>query len=434
MIPRLALAACLLVAAGEAVADEGLVRKLGPTIDQAFFHLSVSGEAREGVPDLRNGKGFGIGPDLVITSQHLVGDDSEWAPEWRPDLAPEIVRAMRPLSRRIELTRRAEPDRPLRENFVRPVPMASIDATAIVLPELEMSPYFQLSICPIAAGETYFAVLTLAPDPASVRSVREVGLVELRAAGFRPPDYGPLNVFDIVGTTDFAREAEGHDGSPILDAEGNVVAVVSALTAHGSGHRVLATPIQPFFPGAMGMLALAVDDRRTSGDRLACSLADTVRRLYDSLSSHAFWEVSATRDSEGRIDEIYLEYDTILAEPDIVSVEARIEYWGNDMPDRFQDAGAAQTSRLPVPNLPAELKKVEITDQKEGASRTFVTDAVGIGGRLFVENWVREEAGPAGRIDFVEIMITPRFGNASVQGRPIAFRLPYFAPTQTPER
>jgi hypothetical protein len=359
----------------------------------AFFQVSVSGQtARPDIPNQRQGKAFAVGPHLLVTSQHVIGDASDWKPrdsanDGRP-LAIEIKRALRPVDRTIEITR-ALPDSPietLTDSIVLPTPYA-LDTAALLLPNNEFKKYFRLSLCDIKKGDKYGAIM-VTEDPTEPSSAKSGAFVELEAEGYKPEQFGPLYLFVRTGGANFNGSSEGHDGSPILDGEGNVVAVVSAVSAKGgSGYLVLATPIQPLFPAASALMARSIDfasDARATS--LKCSLSDTVKQIREEVSAHVSWKEEPERDGENILEELRLHYDPMSPQTAIQSMVVEYNYWGTRGPEAPNGM-----KPLPVP-VPTNINTYSPSTE-QGRERDFdLTDIVRIG-RQVLEPELKRKGG-----------------------------------------
>jgi hypothetical protein len=406
-------------------AETILPEELRLTVAEAFFHVAVTGDATDGNEPKRWGKAFAISPNLLITSRHVVGDPHEW--KLTTTGKPEVDRAARSLNRQIQLARAVEVKEHETANFIQPAPSHTIDAAGVFAPGLDLERYFHLSMCEIKEGESYNAIMTVSKDPKTSDSVSAVEMVELKAADFKPAEYGPLYVFDTVGNPTFTPDRDGHDGSPILNKEWDVIAIVSAVTTDGNIHRILATPIEGLFPGINSILSRAADWGTAVDDSLACSLADTVKRIHDEVSSHAIWNAVAKRDNEGRLNDVYLSYENIAKEPNIASITVAYSFHGVDLPGAFADT-----------NSPAERisfqdpggGQLKISEKTSEDPRKFVTHEIGRIGRDLVEPHVRERAGANGRIDFVRLQIIPIFENPLINGKKAVLELPW---TRGPE-
>jgi hypothetical protein len=383
------------------------------TVDEAFFHVTVTGTLKgESQSHDRHGKAFGIGRNLLVTSRHVVGDPEEWEPDGDSQ-SDEIARAMRPLQRKVWIQRKADSEAG-DENFVLPAPSHAIDAAGISVPDLDLGSYFQLSMCEIEEGQIYTAIM-VETDPREPSSIARPTGVELRASGYDPLKYGALYVFDTApGNASFEGEPDGHDGSPILDREGNVIAIISAVTALGGGrgHRILATPIQPLFPGASTLLSLAPELTELKSS-LKCSLADTVRRIHDEVSSHAIWSVDVKRDNEGKASTVHLSYESISQEPNISAIDVYYEFWGIDTNFKtdvtrisFQDPNPTSTIRL--------------DDTAPRKQREFEAHEIARIGRDIVEKHLASIA-QNGFIDHVQLYIF-QVEDGVRQEKPLVFR------------
>lgn len=417
-VARLALFGAALAFASTAAAQELDEAKLLIISRSAFFHVTAEGAASPvqlgacGSPPAANGrrtcqgKGFAIGPQLLLTARHLVGDDQDWLPKGGVNL--EIARAARPLDRSVALRRAAGAPAlsGLTNSIVLPTPGGGADIAGLSLPSrAKLDTFFGLSVCGIVEGGTYFAVMTENGQPDDPASIDEPIVVPLKAAGYDAANYGPLYVFESIGSPRFHGEMDGHDGSPVVDKDGNAVAIVSAVTATGGAgtHRILATPIQPLSPGATAMLAQS-DEK---GSQLKCSLADTVgqirndvRQIKDEVAAQAIWTVKVEREKvTGKLETIRLSYDNVGREPNIESIEIYYEFHGIH-PDL-----APSVERINYPNDPHGNILTNVSRGDEDSE--FWTSEIGRIGRETVEPFVKQTAPQKGVVRFVRISIYP---------------------------
>ena len=369
-------------------------------VGHAFFHITVEGTPSDAsVTTPHQGKAFAIGPHLLATSQHIVGDANEWKPKEADNgtpLAPEVKRAMRPVDRRIELKGNSDLNPgEFSDVIVLPTPYA-LDTVGLLLPNKTLERFFRLSLCEIVEHGTYGAIMTTAENPADPRSITNAKLIQLEAKGYDPLQYGPLYVFERKGGADFHGETEGHDGSPIFDADRNVVAIVSAVTAKkGSGEPlILATPIQPLFPAASVLMARAID-LGTDGS-LRCSLSDTVRQLNEEVSAHAIWDVNPAYDDDGVLKDLHLDYDSMTEKPNVESIVFEYKFLGKQ--DR---ALPFSTLTYPdnTPNFNIELKPSTERDHEREFALTQMVDE----GRQ-VEKLLKD-LNTGGYIDYVQVTV-----------------------------
>jgi hypothetical protein len=362
--------------------------------------VTVTGKLRSPTtgPSTRTGKAFAIAPELLITAQHLIGSADEWEP--LNGQATEVARAIRPVDRQIEVRRALETaavvtvSEAIRENYVLPT-VSTSGAIGLSIPDLNLTKHFCLSICPIAKDRKYNAILTAARDPREAASVTQPVLVELKPHGYNPQSYGGLYVFEVVAQHQL--EKDGHDGSPIVDEDGRVVALVSAVTREPSGYRVLATPTGPQFPGASEMLSRAPETGLKSNAGLKCSLADTVRRIHDQVAAHATWSVRLQRDPKGRLeDPLSLSYESVSERPNVAALEIHYEFHGKEKD--FQES----VSRITYPG--SEKNVIEVSDVSPRNDREFVTSEIIRAGRTQVEPYLKG-IKQNGQIHFVRLYI-----------------------------
>lgn len=362
---------------------------------QAFLHVEVRGTPLDPTNPLqeseRFGKAFAISPDMLVTTMHVVGDEAEW--KLARNTRDEITRAVRPLDRTVEVTGANGGQVPLRDIIVLPAATHAIDAAAIFVPGLDLDSYYQHSLCDIREGEIYAALMTDAADPADRRSVDSPTLVHLRASGHRPGEYGGLYVFVPEDAPGFSAEPWGHGGSPIFDADGNVAALISAVTATSEGIRILATPIQPLFPGTNQILARGPDTSTASRAQLKCSMLDMVARIHDQVASHAIWTVSAEMEDGRASGDILFEYESVADPPNIASIEVRYQFWGTEK------EGDELTR---IAHRPSNEDVVVLTPGR--LLRSFATSEIVRVGRRLVEPFISQGGGS---IRFLRLTITP---------------------------
>lgn len=378
-----------------ATAEPGDAAWLKEMARSAVFHVSVTGKLPTNPPTrapLRSGKAFAVGPNLVVTSQHLLGDPEEWAQADSP--SEQIRRLVRPLERTMSL-RPANGDA-IAGGIVLPAAFVS-DVAGISIPNRKLTSYFRLSMCEISETRIYTAIMTEVSFPSDPTSIDYMTLVKLRPGKPNPSEYGSLLVFDTVEPPQFHVDPTGHDGSPVLDEDGSVVAIISAVVeAPGGGYRILATPIQPLFPVASAVMALAPASDGSADASLKCSLSDTVKRINDQVIAHATWSVDIPeRDPDGLPEEgLYLRYESVAERPSIKKISFEYRYIGAQRKDE----------------QPRELKyqskdnKVNILTLQQSSSWKFALREIIIEGKEEVEPYLEKEK-EGGRIDIVEIRI-----------------------------
>lgn len=299
------------------------------------FHVEVTGVPATGSSEItRSGKAFAVGPNILITARHVVGSNGDWKPA---DAVPEeIARVTRRLQRVMSLTRVKEYDPvdlapPTKRVFVVPPLSEELDAVIVSAPELKVHEPFRLSFCDIVAGKNYRVLLT-EDDPTQRESLGKPVAVDLVARGYKPDEFGSLYVFEPSAGQNFSKEPNGNGGAPIVDAAGDVVAMVSAVYTQNATY-ILATPITPQIPGASNFLARipGVDGQ----DTVQCSLGQTVRKIYDRVASQYYWAVEVTRAEDGTIEKIVVSYDDPTSETAMPSVKILPTFYG--ITKNFQD-------------------------------------------------------------------------------------------------
>ena len=411
----IALAACPARAQEEEGRDAGWLRGAAA---EAFFHLDVTGHlaganGQPGAAESRWGKAFAIGPNLLLTSNHVFGDWSEWAPRDEP--RREVARAVRPIDRDVTLLAAdQDPDRPIRDLVLLPAFSPAVDAATLLVPGLDLAPdtIFQLSLCPIREGEPYAALL-VSGDPTAAPSIAETAAVPLVAEGYRPAAYGGLYVFSLDGGQTFDAGPDGHDGSPVVDASMNVVALVSAVTRDGGRTTILATPIQPLIPGTDLLLSQAPTLAGVTA-RPKCSMADLVGEMDYNVSTHAIWSVSPDRDNAGPTGLLKFTYDSIYRAANIKSIQVEYEFYGHKTSD-------GPYTRLPLAGGGDRSDGVVDIPQRSETSRVFrdaeILDAA-------KQTLMPSITPRGGQISFVQLRITPTYlGLESQSSEPVEIGL-----------
>lgn len=408
------------------------------TIDALFFHVFVKGEAQSPHVGERWGKAFAVGPDLLITARHVIGDPQEWMKKTGGKAG--IMRAVRPLVRKITLTSRhsGEIEKLV---FAQPAPSHTVGATGLFVPGLELDSYLHLSMCKIVKENLYTALMTSENPKIADESVENVKMIKLKAKGYEPDEFGALYVFDVEddGQT-FQSEPDGHEGSPILNDDGDVVAIVSAVVLEGvTKVRILATPIQPHFPGTMAMLTQTPDQSTERSRKVSCSIADTVQRIHKEVSQHVTWTVdvksknyfnSETNKRELQVArKIFLSYENISAEPNILYVDVYVKFFGVDAPyDSLLNDNNPKTEKIGV-DLPNQ-GKITLEETISDGGRKFVTEEIGKWGRKLVVPWVEELSKEKGKIEYVELKLVPFFktdlaGSKPLSGKATVLEIPW---------
>lgn len=396
------LALAVVCAQAEAQTGNGSEEAILEKAELAFFHVETRGTPRD--PDdptqeaVRSGKAFAVGQNTLVTARNVVGAETEWKPA--RTTRDEINRTVRPLLRDVRLGAVGGMEIAPDSLLVLPPPSNAIDAASIVVPGLKLGAYFQLSLCDLVDGKIYNGLMTGAADPSQDDSLRNLTVVPLVARGYQPATYGALFVFEPVEQPTYASEPWGHGGSPILDEDGNVAAVIAAVTVGAGGvSKVLATPIQPLFPGTNQLLARGPDPAARN-DRLKCSMVDMVARIHDQVASHAIWTVSAESEEGRPTGDILFEYESVADPPNIASIEVRYQFWGTE------NEGDELTR---IAHRPSNLDIVVLDPDRR--QRSFSTSEIVSVGRRLVEPYIQPNKGS---IQFLRLTITPTLTTGEV--------------------
>ena len=388
----------------------------------AFFHIDVTGTPApsNGQPAFdaqRWGKAFAIGPDLLLTANHVLGNSAEWQPV--PDEHKEVTRALHPIARQVTLSRAdSDPDAPMRNLVVMPAVSAAIDAATIIVPDLGISgdQVLQLSLCRIAKGQPYKALM-VAGDPTLPASVRAPVVSLLTAAGYEPARYGGLYVFD-ADARNFESEPWGHDGSPIFDSEYNVVALISAVTVDGPHVKILATPIQSLIPGTDVLMSEASAASPKGAARPKCSMADLVGEIDHNVSTHATWTIAPEREEGQLTGLLKFSYDSINEKPNIKSIRVEYEFFGT------RKRGEDRIVRFPPPIANGEGDgDVTVKSGKGSLARVFRDDDILNAGQQALEPSLAVDGGA---IAYVHLLITPDYSDGERQrNEPFEIDIPW---------
>lgn len=322
----------LLWMATGSVADEA---RLTEEINSSFFHVKTEGTPRvgSGRPNTSYGKAFAVGSELLVTSQHVIGRHSDWVLKDDATVSERVVRVIPKFIDR-EVTIAKSDASQLFPHFEMPSRGPSSDVTYIAAPDAKFEHPFELSICQIESGGSYRALL-VAGNPEHETSTRNTKFVELTASGFHSEKYGPLYAFEIENANGVKLAADGHDGSPIVDSQGLVVGLVSAILRESGNFRILATLMRPLLDAGIGTLSVKSKISRSEGARRTCSLAEQVENIQRYISRHADWHLIPGRDRDGRLNgELKLRYDSLSAEPNIGSINVEYGFHGKKKDSR----------------------------------------------------------------------------------------------------
>ncbi len=286
-----------LICAGFAVEAAAQERSADTIAAGRLFHVEVLGTPRGG-ERARYGKAFAIAPRLLVAPKSVIGGPEDWEPKaLAGDTGQTVMRITKLLDRTIVLrTTTAQPPFTLAEPTDRVIvdgATSDMDAVALLAPDLDVADPFKLSFCGLKVGDDYAAVLVQGDRPADPGSLTKPNFLSVQAEGYRPDKYGNLYVFRPEAG---GRIGRGMEGSPILDVNNDVVAMVSAVIGEEGAQILLATPITPQFPGMSGLLALSLrsgDAADAAGGSIQCSLNDTVRKMYDRVAGQLNWTVEA---------------------------------------------------------------------------------------------------------------------------------------------
>lgn len=364
---------------------------------RAFFHVSVAGAAVDaGAARNREGKAFAIGPNLLITSRHIVGAASDWKPKL--GLPTEIARATAAIERTLILMPAAEDVSESLGDNALVSSGGALDIAEVSVPDSRLDYFFGLSMCDIRQGEDYLTLIASRSKPTNPASVKRPMIVNLRAAGYDVENYGDLFVFDLRDDYPMIEwEPDGHEGSPIFDLDGNVVGIVSAVTlTPANGYRILATPIRSPLSSAIGVLNPPPPGAKPKA--IKCSLADAVRRINEQVGAYASWRLDGPRLPDGTPEgDLTLSYESVADYPNIESVAVDYEFLGKT---KINDPNIT-TKRLQYPD---DDPVNTVTLRVRGGEKSFDGSAIVDEARKQLEPYLLEKKA-GGYIEYVKLTI-----------------------------
>lgn len=272
------------------------------------------------------GTAFAIAPRVLMTAKHVPHEAREYrntsqsSVVWIPDRRVEISYARERL---------ADPDtRDTQRVTITPSAIPTIDASRINLGELQVQP-FPLSVCPITKGGTYYLVKLRNGDlghPVAVPIIADTN--EHSGAG-------DLRLFTHTLNTGHRDVPEGGDsGSPILDAQGRVVGLLTAILADTPDLYVTLT--RDWVSLVPPQVKVACDTSVTTRDldvlagQMTAYIDAQIQPLHDDVAA-----LAARADALGLAD---VAFDTELANinVDVARVRLRTTATVQAMTDRFE--------------------------------------------------------------------------------------------------
>ncbi|MEM9432956.1 MAG: hypothetical protein AAGA12_03480 [Pseudomonadota bacterium] len=188
-----------------------------------LFHVEIDGEGANGFAITPTGTAFAIGPNTLITAAHVPGErflfankgkDGHFVPD--RDVIVTFARGKR----------QADGISPELKATVTRSSFETVDGARLNFLDLGARP-FPLSACPISDPAARYTVLKMRKDNA-IDKVHLPVTVELKRKSFGISEFGDVTVFEDTGATNEGIE-NGDSGSPVLDAELNVIGLVSAV-------------------------------------------------------------------------------------------------------------------------------------------------------------------------------------------------------------
>lgn len=189
------------------------------------------------------GTGFAIADRVIMTAKHVTRGATEF---YNQSSDAKIVIPKRKVE--FLFPQDAERNAEIKENsdvWVTPSPVITTDAARLNLDTETITP-FELSVCPIVEGEDYFLLKFRQSGKGNAKNLNVPVVVPIKANVDVTERLGNLLSFEIkVAYKDdnLDRPIGGDSGSPILDAQGRVIGLLTAL--QGSSY-MLVTPTESF--------------------------------------------------------------------------------------------------------------------------------------------------------------------------------------------
>ena len=217
----------------------------------------VNVEGRSSIPGAQKireqGRAFAVDKDVLLTARHVTGNRTQWANKgdgllYIPDRRVQIQAAkayVRPVT--------IPP--PVSDLFVTPAATETIDAVKLTVPNLKARE-FRLNSCEIPAGAPHKALILRNGD------LGKPEFIPLRPDQYSSTEFGEVLVF-FTEDGAAARIQKGDSGSPVLNAQNEVIGLVSGITGDPVGSQVLVTLVRSFLELVPSSKDIVCDPRVT---------------------------------------------------------------------------------------------------------------------------------------------------------------------------
>jgi hypothetical protein len=295
---------------------------------QALFEVTVTGTMQFGKQQTIQGKAFAVNEHLLVASKLLVRNDADWDNGPSPANEPEKSKmqlleklGVKALNRAISIKNATGPV--TKSAFIVEPDGSSPGVVGIVAPNTSFKSLFSLSLCGIEREKIYYIFLDRDPNAPADDEQDHLQIMPIKATGYDPLKFGPLYTFSIEENPGDITFATQH-GTPILDENGNVVAVLSGTLRVDGKMTVVAAPVQAFFPGASALWANSVKGSGSNTDK--CVISDTVKEIKDDVGSQLSWRLETESTSDSQV--LYLVFDRTNKSSKLKNVKIRAGFRG----------------------------------------------------------------------------------------------------------
>ncbi len=185
------------------------------------------------------GTGFAIAPNAIITARHVTLNADKFRSKSDKISIPERTV-------KVFYTETEERDAEEKDNFrlwVTPASNPTIDASLVNLDTLNVTP-FNLSVCDIGAGKEYHLLKFSNDEKGEESKVLQLPIsIVIKASVDRTARLGDLRLFTHEAELKSETPRAGDSGSPVLDSQGNVVGLLSAIEGD---NNLYVTPVSSF--------------------------------------------------------------------------------------------------------------------------------------------------------------------------------------------
>lgn len=203
---------------------------------RGYFHVTISGTDLDDKKRTVVGKAFAIDADSLLTAGHVV-DNKKWQVIEVGDL--ELRKRTIGIQWMKEYGAGQAPLGPYKKLFVTPAAGEMLDAARLeVRGGLGANP-LQLNACPIEVGSKY-SVLINSKSATDATALDNPQYIELKAPSTENTDYGELYTF-LVQESYPRVLTQGDSGSPVVNKQGEVVGLLSAIVTKNGQQLALVT-------------------------------------------------------------------------------------------------------------------------------------------------------------------------------------------------